>query len=216
MANLVSGHNYDDIEYLSIGDSDEPLHKVKGGYLGSLDIEEAGKLTIELQEATAEGYVVAKTFTVNVQDYEAAQNQWIDNVIATYTNDSMNPKEKMDAVAKYLRSGEFRYTTCIDGHYVNLTSDTGPWFVSKRWNSYVSPSGLAKIAERIGGFEEIHNCYGDYAYGTTEWWVYHSFTYVVYEGEEYYYSVCPGSETGDVGTVKMVNLENTSQFIRIA
>jgi hypothetical protein len=202
---------YDDVQYLDITDYDSSLHKVPGGYLGILDIETAGALTVEIQEISPEGYVVAKTFNLNVLDYDAARNKWIDDAIASQTNSSMNPKEKMDAIAKFLNNGQFKYLTNVNGNLVTLAAQpNSPWFLSKRWDSATSPSMLAVFAERIGGFEEIHNCYGDYPRGTEEWIQYHHMTYVVYEGEKYYYTVCPYTPTGEIGSVKMIDFSNTS------
>lgn len=211
------GQYYDDVNYLSLSDYDEPLHKVDGGYLGMLSIETAGLLTVELREASSEGYVVAKTFRLNVLDYETERNKWIDNVIATQTNSSMNPKQKMDAIAAYLEQGQFRYLTNTNGTLVSLASiPNGPWFQSMRWDSATSPAMLAVFAERIGGFEEIHNCFGDYVRGTAEWYEYHAKTYVVYEGQKYYYVVCPLTGTGEVGTVNPIDFSNTAQLTLIA
>jgi len=207
---------YDDVEYLDIMDYKSLLCKVPGGYLGIIYAETAGKVTVEVQELSSEGYVVAKTFSMNVLDYETARNAWIDNVIETQTDSTMNPKEKMDAISKYLTNGEFKYLTGINGFHVTLAAQpNSPWFLSKRWDSATSPAMLAVFAERIGGFEEIHNCYGDYPRGTYEWQVYHHQTYVVYNGEKYYYTVCPLSGTGDVGTVKMIDFNDTAQLKRI-
>lgn len=74
---------------------------------------------------------------------------------------------------------------------------------------------LAVFANRIGGFEEVHNCYGDYARGTFEWIEYHHKIYVVYNGVKTYYTVCPLTPTGDVGEVEMINFADTSKLTRI-
>lgn len=207
---------YDDVEYLDITDNDEQLHKVPGGYLGILNVETAGKLTVEVRETSSEGYIIAKSFQLNVLDYETERNNWIDNVIATQTNASMNPKEKMDAISAFLSNGQFKYLTNADGMLVTLAAQPNtPWFLSKRWDSCTSPAMLAVFAERIGGFEEIHNCYGDYSYGSSGWYQYHYMTYVVYNGEKYYYTVCPYTPTGDVGTVEMIDFSDTSALTKI-
>ena len=91
-----------------------------------------------------------------------------------------------------------------------------PWFATKQWDSYISPAILAAIAERIGGFEEVHNCYGDYPVGSANWKIWHFKIYVVYNGEKYYYECCPSINTGDIGSVKMINFTSTSSFTRVA
>ena len=60
-------------------------------------------------------------------------------------------------------------------------------------NSYDSPALLCKFAEMIGGFEDIHNCYGDYPYGTAEWYMWHYTRRVKYQGKEYNFQGCPYS-----------------------
>ena len=45
----------------------------------------------------------------------------------------------------------------------------------------------------IGGFEDIHNCYGDYPYGTAEWYMWHYTCRVKYQGKEYNFQGCPYS-----------------------
>ncbi|MBQ8910241.1 MAG: hypothetical protein IJY91_04305 [Oscillospiraceae bacterium] len=208
---------YDDVEYLDITDYDSLLHKVPGGYLGILKIETSGKLTVQVQETSPDGYVVAKTFKLNVLDYDTERNKWIDDVIASQTNSSMTPKEKMDAIAKFLSNGQFKYPTNVNGELVTLAGQpNSPWFLSKRWDSATSPAMLAVFAERIGGFEEIHNCYADYPRGTSEWYQYHHQTYVVYEGQKYYYTVCPYTPTGDVGSVAMIDFSRTSDLTFVA
>lgn len=212
------GQYYDDIEYLDITDYDETLHRVPGGYLGMLSAEDAGDLTVEVQEATAKGYAVAKTFPLKVLDYEEARNNWIDSVIASQTDDSMNPKEKMDAVSGYLaEDAGFKYVTVLGEYLVALAAQpNSPCFLSKRWDSATSPAMLVRFAERIGGFEEIHNCYGDYPRGSYEWQIYHHQIYVIYNGKKTNYTVCPLSDTGDVGAVQKIDFSDLSQLTRIA
>lgn len=192
------------------------MHKIPGGYLGLLDIETAGQHTVDVCEISPDGYVVAKTFQLNVLDYETERNKWIDNVIATQTNATMNPKEKMDAIARYLDNGQFKYVTVKGEERVTLAAmPNSPWFLSKRWDSATSPSMLAVFAERIGGFDEIHNCFADYPRGTSEWQEYHHQIYVVYKGAKFYYSVCPYTPTGDVGSIEMIDFNDTSKLTLI-
>lgn len=96
---------------------------------------------------------------------------------------------------------------------VIASQTNGPWFLSKRWDSCTSPAMLAVIAERIGGFEEIHNCFGDDPRGTYEWAIYHHQTYVIYQGEKHYFSVCPLSSSGEV-EYQTIDFSNTAQFTR--
>ena len=75
---------------------------------------------------------------------------------------------------------------------------------------------LARFANRSGGFEEIHNCYGDYPRGTQEWMIYHHQIYVIYNGQKIYYTVCPTSDTGDVGTIQKINFNDLSKLRQVA
>lgn len=213
------GQYYADVEYLDVTDYDEALHKVPGGYLGMLSVPEAGNLNVEVREANGEGYTVAKTFRLQVQDYDAARDQWMDSVIAAHTTGDMNPKQKMDAIEAYLASEEagFRYVTVQGDYLVSLAAQpNAPCFVSKRWDSATSPAMLERFANRIGGFEKVHNCYGDYPRGTWEWSYYHHQIYVIYNGETTYYTVCPTSDTGDVGIVQKIDFSNVSKLRKVA
>lgn len=214
---ISRGNSFEDVEYLEKLRFTTGMEKVQGGYLTSIMApDEAGTYSIELQEWTDKGYVLVKTLHLNVLDMQEQYDKWFDEVITTQTNDSMNPKEKMDAIVKYVTNGQFRYYNTNGERYLNLAaSPNSPDFASKRWNSFISPNRLYKFAYMIGGFDEIHNCYGDYAYGTAEWMQYHAFIYVVYEGEKYYYVACPTTDTGYIETIQMIDFTNTAQFTRI-
>lgn len=227
--------NYLDVTYLDPTDTNCSLRKVPGGYIGGLYvgekgnpideamaenngliIEENGTYTAEVWEATKTGYTVAKTFPLKVLAYTKELNRWCKSVIDSQTNSSMTPKEKMDAVERYLTNGQFKYFVTDGNIYLNLAADpNSPDLQTKRWNSYISPSRLYTFASMIGGFEEIHNCYGDDLPGTTEWMMNHANIYVVYNGQKYIYSACPGTSTGKIDTIPMIDFNNTSRFTSI-
>lgn len=216
----LSGREFDDVEYLDIYDRNEQLQKVHGGYITQLafDKNDTGTQTVELQEATSAGYTVAKAFQINVYDYVTTAINWIDSMIASQTNDSMNPQEKMSTVASYVRwDMGFRYLTMSNDEIVSLAAQpNGPFFITHRWDSATSPDVLTAIAQRIGGFEDIHNCYGDYPRNDPRWQTYHHQIYVVYNGTQYYYTVCPLSSTGNVGPVQYIDFNNTAQMQHLA
>ena len=83
----------------------------------------------------------------------------------------MTPFEKMDAISAYLREpGRFKYLTRYNDHTVDLAADPNePFFVTYRWNSSTSPSVLGEFAELVGGFDDIHYCFGDYPVGSPSW-----------------------------------------------
>lgn len=203
-----------DIAFHSSADYGEFWRKVEGGYVAKAAFEDAGTFAVDLLEANSEGYVVAKALTFNVADYWTVYNAWMDGIIAKVTTSAMNPKEKMDAVSAYLVSGEagFRYVTNANGRLVDLVMQPNtPSFETKRWDSYLSPAALCNFAERIGGFEEIHNCY----YDSGSWSTMHSYARVTYAGQQYYYSVCPYTESSNIGSFEMVNFSNSSHLIPV-
>ena len=102
MINVYSGgttHIYDDIPYEN-GDSETTsLKKVKGGYIKYVKFFEAGTYTIEFREYSLSGYTVANTVTLNVLDYDQAENAWLIDIINKTTTADMTPFEKMDAIS---------------------------------------------------------------------------------------------------------------------
>ena len=211
LSNLGGGQYYDDIEYLNADDYDNSLHKVKGGYVGEVEFKKAGNYDVEVREIHKEGYVTAKTLHWTVKDYNTDLYAWMDQIIAANTNSSMTSFEKMDAVCEYLTSKDrFSYHTMSNGKTVTLASiPNGPCFLSHRWNSYVSPSMLCVFAERIGGFDKIHNCYGDYTVESSEWSYTHYYAKLTIGSEDRLYAVCPSSFTGEIGEVKKIDFSNT-------
>lgn len=214
---VSEGNSFEDVKYLEKLRFTTGMEKVQGGYLTSIVApDEAGTYSIELQEWMKDGYVLVKTLHLNVLDMQEQYDKWFDEVISTQTNDSMNPKEKMDAIVKFVTNGQFRYYNTNGERYLTLAaSPNSPDFASKRWNSFISPNRLYEFAYLIGGFDEIHNCYGDYPPGTPEWMQIHAYIYVVYKGEKYYYVACPPTSTGYIETIQMIDFTNTTQFTRI-
>ena len=203
---------YDDIEYLQIDDYDNVLHKVDGGYVGYLEFEKAGTYKVEVREIGKKGYATAKTVRWTVRDYNTDLYAWMDQIIADHTNSSMTPFEKMDAVCDYLISDDlFHYVTQSNDENVTLAAiPNGPCFRAYRWDSYVSPYMLCVFAERIGGFDEIHNCYGDYTIGSAGWISTHYYAKLTIGDDVRRFAVCPPSFTGDIGEVKKIDLSNTA------
>ena len=201
--------------------------KVPGGYLVSYAFspDTLGEHTMQILEldsnATSSDGTVAATFTANFVSYEDAQNKWADDAIARYTTPDMNPLEKLDAVCDGL-GDEFRYYPNYGGYILNLASlpNSAPYFATKRWNSYVSPAALCVVAERIGGFSVIDNCYDNWSRDDPMWSQLHASVRVVYNGEECYFDAYPSvsSSSGRMDPSSIVKLDfnslSSSQFQR--
>lgn len=193
--------------------------RVPGGYIMgcAFETDATGPQTLKLYEQKVNNYgyitrkALAATFTANFVDYDQAVNQWADDAIDRYTNSSMNPLEKMRAVSDGLRE-EFRYLLNDGTYLIHLvTQPASPFFVSKHWDSMTSPAALCRIAERIGGFSDIHNCY----YDKEDWQNQHYYCRVTYNGDVRYYYACPFSETGkiDRSSIKKINFNNLSSSV---
>lgn len=123
----------------------------------------------------------------------------------------MTPFEKMDAVCRYLNTpGLFRYPT-NDGQYIlSLASmPNSPWFKSYHWDSFTSPTVLCQIAERIGGFDDIHNCY----YDREDWENNHYYAKLTIGNETRKYEACPYYSTGTIGSINYINFRDTSHML---
>ncbi len=179
--------------------------KVEGGYVCYLSFESAGTKTFRLKE---NGTVIA-TLKVNVADGDKAESDWMDAVLASVTTSAMDPFQKMQAVCSYLLK-HFRYSVVMDGSYVTLAQYAVPYWVSYRWNSYTSPAVLCAFAQKIGGFSDIHNCYGDYKVGTTDWQITHYYCKVTRNGETRYYEACPSSDTGEISSYSTIDFTKLS------
>jgi hypothetical protein len=201
---------YDDIEFTNPDDLGQPLHRVKGGYVGYLMLE-PGAHTLQLREYDDGQYAIAQEIRVGVRSYDDDFNAWVDALLRKADVKNGTPVERMDAVVRWIIDREgFRYPANINGRRVFLARECGPCFKTKVWDSYLSPEKLCLIAKRIGGFEQVHNCYGDYEIGTARWQEMHSKCRVTYRGTDYYYRVCPAVSTGGIGAISYVNLSDAS------
>ncbi|MCD8015688.1 MAG: hypothetical protein LUG99_21505 [Lachnospiraceae bacterium] len=104
----------------------------------------------------------------------------------------------------------------INGDVLTLAGESkGSYFENKKWDSYISPAVLAQIAERIGGFTYIHNCYYDYTKGSEAWQTTHYLLKYGIDGNIREISVCPAVSTGETGTLTYINFSSTSQMVRV-
>ena len=125
-----SSRFFDDIPLENNDSETTSLEKVKGGYIKYVKFFEAGTYTVEFREYSLSGYTVANTVTLNVLDYDQAENAWLIDIINKTTTADMTPFEKMDAISAYLREpGRFKYLTRYNDHTVDLAADPNePFF----------------------------------------------------------------------------------------
>ena len=139
---------------------------------------------------------------------------WLIDIINKTTTADMTPFEKMDAISAYLREpGRFKYLTRYNDHTVDLAADPNePFFVTYRWNSSTSPSVLGEFAELVGGFDDIHYCFGDYPVGSPSWSIWHYVVKLTIGNETRNYAVCPMASTGNVEEIKMIDFSDLSNM----
>ena len=120
-----------------------------------------------------------------------------------------------------MRIQDFKYPTNNDPTSISSSSRTclatlidTPYFAAHRWNSYRSPAVLCDFANLIGGFDDVHDCYGDYKEGTDEWFMTHYKCRVTIGDDVRYYEACPNISTGYVET-KMIDFSDTSKMTRL-
>ncbi len=209
-----SSRFFDDIPLENNDSETTSLEKVKGGYIRYVKFFEAGTYTVEFREYSLSGYTVANTVTLNVLDYDQAKNAWMIDIINKTTTADMTPFEKMDAISAYLREpGRFKYLTRYNDHTVSLAADPNePFFVTYRWNSSTSPAVLGEFAELVGGFDDIHYCFGDYPVGSPSWSIWHYVVKLTIGNETRNYAVCPMGSTGNVEEIKMIDFSDLSNM----
>jgi len=152
---------------------------------------------------------------VTIRDYNAEEQAWVQSVINEATDSSMTNSEKMFAICKYISEDlGFRYTKVDKNNptkgYLSILADEGkPYWVTKRANSYVSPTFLEEFGKALG--YPLHNCYNDYEEGSAEWE--HIHYYVYSEADGLYFEACPATSTGytDVSSIEQIDL-STYQF----
>ena len=212
----ISGREYDDIEYVSSTNS--TWREVEGGWIKtlSIDTEDESLYGTDLEiDLTKQGTIIG-TIIVHLESYEDALYEWIDSYIDEYTTDDMDSFEKMSAVSTALRE-DFKYLYVLEDtmNHVYLASDPDdPLFLSYRTDSYTSPAILCIVAARIGGFDEINNCYNDYQYGTTDWYTYHYYCSCTIGDETHYYTFCPLITSNQISSddIEMIDFSDTDSL----
>lgn len=194
------------------------ISKVKGGYLTFLCFDDPGTYTIRVtayndEQDNGKEYEIP----IDVLDFEAAENAWMDEVIARNTDSSMDPFEKMEKISAALLD-EFKYLkNGPDRRLARYIQDEGvPYFILKEWDSYVSPNKLCKFAERVGGFDDIHDCYPDYPIGSAEWQETHFLCRLTIGNTVRYVQACPFAETNYLDHFEQYDFGNTAQMRQLS
>ncbi len=217
--NYTTEPAWSDIHYINYNKNG--WSTVEGGYVKYIATDSrAGAATIEYSIKETGNYGTDKTVasaTVNFIDTEAAEEEWIDSIISKTTTSSMDSFEKMDAVRSYLVSDSagFTYLTNMDDVLLTLTTESGPYFVTKKWDSCISPAVLVKFAEKIGGFDDIHNCYYDNSDNYNQWVATHFYCTVTIGDETKWYSVCPSSSTGAIDHIDYIDFNSTKNLTKL-
>ena len=223
---LSSGSGpYDDVEFVDGNSSYGGFYEVEGGWLMSLSIDSEDEslygqdLDIEIKEYNEDTYSSESTgygFTVHLLNYDDVEAEWIEDLIDTYTTDDMDSFEKMEAICDFLYSWfRYYYNEPDDGDYLYLASDPyDPNIISGMTNSYNSTYLMVDIAEAIGGFDDIHNCYGDYDVGTSGWYKTHYYVECTIGDETEKYTICPLASTNYLSRddIEMIDLSDTASL----
>ena len=219
---LYNISSYADVEYLDTVPR-SGFYQVEGGYIltFSVDTEDESlygtELEIEIRETNTSTWTSESTgysFTIQLVDYDEALNEWIDTYIDAYTAEDMDSFEKMSAVCDVMAE-DFKYLLNDGNNLIYLASaPSSPCFLSYCIDSYISPALLVRVAERIGGFDDIHNCYYDYDYGTSQWSATHFYCECTIGDETRSYSICPVSSTNRISSedIEMIDFTDTDSL----
>ena len=208
---IDSGRVYDVVDQGST--SKRGYLRVPGGYLVrySFETDALGAHTIEVvedAERPLDRGAVGETLSVTFASYEDAKDAWIGEQIKKYTTSDMTPPEKMHAICSgLLREFDYPHINYEQDRVYILTEPTAPFFLTNHWDSATSPAVLCDIAERIGGFSSINNCYDDYPLGSEEWSYNHYYCECVYQGKTYRFEACPAAGTGLVDPAEVEKID---------
>ena len=192
---------FSDIADQGVANGEVPMLKVPDGYVMQVGIKDElplGNHDLYVYEKASHPVALnaVRVGSITIADGAAAEERWADELLAECTTPEMTPPQKMAAISNHLLR-TYRYWTMtnqseFDGTYAFFAAvPNAPFYVTHRWNSFISPMALEYLANRIGGFESVHNCYWVYPEGSPEWEVSHALVECVYQGEDYFYMACP-------------------------
>ncbi|MCD8123840.1 MAG: hypothetical protein LUE23_02215 [Lachnospiraceae bacterium] len=143
---------FDDITYTEEGYR-SAFMAVTGGYVVVLEYETAGDKTLTVTENYTSKIEVA-SYTVTIQDGDAAEEAWFESVLSSVVDDSMTTEEKVTALAQYVKDN-FKYLpyTSMTSSGVTLailTTHAGAWWETKEVDCDGATYIMEEFAERLG------------------------------------------------------------------
>lgn len=89
---IINVNAYDDVHYTGKNNA------VAGGYLKTYIWDTPGTKNFTIQEKVGEKWVTAASMKIQIKDSERAETQWVQNVLAEVTDDTMTKDEKLENV----------------------------------------------------------------------------------------------------------------------
>lgn len=176
---IINVNAYDDVRYTGKNNA------VAGGYLNTYIWDTPGTKNFTIQEKVGEKWVSAASMKIQIKDAEQAETQWVQNVLAEVTDDTMSKDEKLENVRRYVLR-EFKYDRNNSNGSVYLLTDVGIYWERKHIDCWDATDIMCRFAKELG--LESRWTYAGY--------LQHYYATVTIDGQDYDYDACPMSETG--------------------
>ena len=176
---IINVNAYDDVRYTGKNNA------VAGGYLNTYIWDTPGTKNFTIQEKVGEKWVTAVNMKIQIKDAEQAETQWVQNVLAEVTDDTMTKNEKLENVRRYVLR-EFKYDRNNSNGSVYLLADVGKYWERKHIDCWDATDIMCRFAKELG--LESRWTYAGY--------LQHYYATVTIDGQDYDYDACPMSETG--------------------
>lgn len=176
---IINVNAYDDVHYTGKNNA------VAGGYLKTYIWDTPGTKKFTIQEKVGEKWVTAASMKIQIKDSERAETQWVQNVLAEVTDDTMTKDEKLENVRRYVLR-EFKYDRNNSNGSVYLLADVGIYWERKHIDCWDATDIMCQFAKELG--LESRWTYAGY--------LQHYYATVTIDGQDYDYDACPMSETG--------------------
>ena len=176
---IINVNAYDDVHYTGKNNA------VAGGYLQTYIWDTPGTKNFTIQEKVGETWVSAASMKIQINDVEQAETQWVQNVLAEVTDDTMTKDEKLEKVRRYVLDN-FKYDRNNENGSVYLLADVGIYWERKYIDCWDATDIMCRFAKELG--LESRWTYAGYKL--------HYYATITIDGEDYDYDACPMSETG--------------------